>query len=212
MVEEAEQEIGPSSQSRESAIGWLADLLIGLGRGVPHPLLDVPMTTFLRVQLRGIRRQPLYVDLGVLRQERLDRRRTMRLQSIPDDDHRATDLPAEVLQVNDRVLAVDRVVKVLLVDPSGQRQSDRRGDLAPLAHAPQDGRLPLGCPRRTGPELVREPRLIDEDDHGALVASLFLMRGQSRSSQARISSSSRSRARTAGLWAVQPKSLSRTER
>lgn len=211
-MQETEQAIWPPSGSRETAIGLLSDLLIGLGCGVPHPLVDVPMTTFLRVQLRGMRRKPLDVDFRVLLKEHLDRRRAMGLQAVPDQDHRTTDLPAEVLQVNDRVRAGDRVVEVFLGDPSRRRQSDGRGDLAPLTDPPRHRRLSLWGPRRARTEWVRKTRLVDENDHGTLALSLFWMRGQSWSSQARIRSSSRSRARTAGTGTVQPQSPSRIER
>lgn len=212
MVEEAEQEVGPAAKPRESTISVRADLHFGLGCGIAHPLLDIPMTLLLRVQLRGIRWQPLDVDLGVIGQECLDHSGAMGLQSVPDDNHRPRDLVSEVFQMRDRIVAVDRMVEMLCADTARGGQSDRRGDLAPLTHAPQYRRLPLGGPCRVGPDLERKPCLVDEDDHGALAASFFLMRGQSRSSQARINSSSRSRARTAGTCAVQPKSLRRTER
>ena len=88
------------------------------------------------------------------------------LQPVPDEDLRPADLATEVLQVRDCVLAVDRVVEMLLVDTARRSQPDRRGHLAPLAHTPQLRRPPLGGPRRAGPNLEREPRLIDEDDHG----------------------------------------------
>jgi hypothetical protein len=101
---------------------------------------------------------------------------------------------------------------MLLIDLARCRQSDRRGDLTSLAHALPHRGLSTGCPGRAGLELIREPRLVDEDDHGAPAASLFLTRGQSRSSQARINSSSRSRARITGTWVDHPNSLSRGER
>src|SRR5262249_16003101 len=129
-----------------------------------------------------------------------------------DDDLRAPDLTTKMLQVRDGVLAVDRMIEVLLADSARRGQPNRCRDLAPLADATQHRRLSLGSPRRTGLELEREPGLVDEDAHGAPAVSLFLMRGQSRSSQARINSSSRSRARTVGTCTVQPKSLSRSER
>lgn len=212
MAKEAEQEVGAAAEPCEAAIGLLANLRLGLRRRTLHTILDVAMTALLGVQLRGVRWQPLHVDLGVLREEGFDHGGAVGLQPVPDEDLRPADLATEVLQVRDRVLAVDRVVEMLLVDTARRSQPDRRGDLAPLAHTPQLRRPPLGGPRRAGPDLEREPRLIDEDDHGVPAASFFLMRGQSRSSQARISFSSRSAARTAGTWALHPRSLSRVER
>ena len=212
MMEEAEDEIGSLANPRESAISLFPNLRLGLRRAPLHPILDIPVTVFLGVQVRGIPRQPLHDDLGMLGQERLDHLGTVGLQSIPDDDHRPTDLAPQMLQVRDRILAVDRVVEMLLVDVTRGRQADGRGDLASLADPPQHRRPPLGSPCLARLDLEREAGLVHEDDHGAPAASFFLMRGQSRSSQARINSSSRSAARTAGTWAVQPRSLSRVER
>ena len=212
MAKEAEQEVWAAAKPCEAAIGLLADLRLGLRRRTLHAILDVAVTVLFGVQLRRIRRQPLDVDLGMLGQERLDDLGPVGRQPVPDKDHRPLDLAPEVFQVRNRVLAVDRMEEMLLVDAARRGQSDCRGDLASLAHTPQHRCPPLGGPRRAWLDLKREPGLVHEDDHGALAASFFLMRGQSRSSQARINFSSRSAARTAGTWTVQPKSLSRVER
>src|SRR5262245_22395934 len=98
MVKEAEQQVGAAAKPCEAAIGLLADLRLGLRRGTLHAILDVAMTALLGVQLRGIRRQPLHVDLGVLAQEDLDHLGSVRLQPVPDDDLRPAHLAAEVLQ------------------------------------------------------------------------------------------------------------------
>jgi putative transposase len=132
MVKEAEQQIGPTAKPCESPVRVLADLRLGLGRGIEHPLLDIPMTLFLRVQVRGVRRQPLHVDLGMLGQEHLDHLGSMGLQAVPDDDHRPSNPTPDVLQMRDRVLAVDRMIEMLLVDAARRCQPDRRGNLTPL--------------------------------------------------------------------------------
>ncbi len=212
VVEEAKQEIWAAAESCEAPIGLLADLFFCLGRGVTHPVLDVPVATLLWIQLWRVLRQPLQVEFGMLGKELLHHRRPMRLQPVPDQDHRPTDSAPEMLQEHNHVLAVDSVVEVFLVNPTRRRQPDRRGDLTPLAHGPQHRRLPLGSPRRARLDLVGEPRLIDEDDHRSTAASFFLIRGQSRSIQARINSSSRSLAWTAGTCGDQFSCRSLTER
>src|SRR5512138_2251056 len=99
MVKEAEQEVGATAESCEATIGLLADLRLGLRCRTFHPILDVPVTAFLGVQLWSIRRQPLHVDLGMFGQVRLDNLGPMGLQSIPDNDLRSTNLATEVLQM-----------------------------------------------------------------------------------------------------------------
>src|SRR5262249_11896302 len=94
----------------------------------------------------------------------------------PDEEHGPYDPALEVLQEHDPVLAVDRVVEVLPVDPTRRRQPDGCGDLAPLAERPEHRRVPLGAPGRPGLDLIGEPRLIDEDDHRTPAAGFFYAR------------------------------------
>ena len=68
MAKEAEQEVGAAAEPCEAAIGLHANLRLGLRRRTLHTILDVAMTALLGVQLWGVRRQPLHVDLGVLRE------------------------------------------------------------------------------------------------------------------------------------------------
>ena len=72
MAKETEQEIGAPAKPCESAVRLLAYHRLSLGGGIAHPLLDVPMALLLRVQFRGVSRQPLQLDFLMLGQEGLD--------------------------------------------------------------------------------------------------------------------------------------------
>jgi hypothetical protein len=64
----------------------------------------------------------------------------MRIQSIPDNDHWSRDVPVEVAEGHQDIRRADGMFKMSLVDLAGERQANSRGQLPPLAHAPQDGR------------------------------------------------------------------------
>jgi hypothetical protein len=97
----------------------------------------------------------------------------MRIQSIPDDDHRPSDVPLEVAQGHEDIHRANSMLKKALVDRAGERQADHRGQLLALAHAPQDGCVADGRPRGRGLHSKREPGLIDKNDDRASAASLF---------------------------------------
>lgn len=139
----------------------------------------------------------------------LDDHSPMRIQSIPDDDHRPGDVPLEVAEGHEDIRRANGMLKMALVDLAGERQANHRGQLPALAHAPQDGCVADGRPRGGSLRAKREPGLIDKDDDRASAASLFLMRAQSCVSQAWTKASSRSRAYTAGCCGLQPSALSR---
>src|SRR5207253_2845859 len=104
MVEEAEQEVRAAAEPREATIGLVTDLLLGLGRGIAQPALDVSMAALFGIQIRGILRQPFDIELGMLGQELLYHGRPMRLQMVPDENHRPPDPAPKVLQEYDHVL------------------------------------------------------------------------------------------------------------
>jgi hypothetical protein len=64
--------------------------------GIPKMPFDVAMAPLLGVQIRCIRWQPFHLNLGVCGDILLDEYSPMRIQSIPDDDHRRSDVPLDV--------------------------------------------------------------------------------------------------------------------
>jgi hypothetical protein len=194
MTKEPKDEVGTSTESCKPAI-HMGTYVGAVGRGgIAEVLFDIPMPPLLGVQIRCIRGQPFHRHLRMRSHILLDDHGSMRIQPIPDDDHRAGDVSLEMLQGLQYLHGADGMLKVALVNLAGQRQANDRGQLAAFAYAPQNGRLPPWGPGGACLGAKRKAGLIDEDDFRASAASLFLMRGQSWVSQAWTRASSRSRA------------------
>ena len=194
MVKEPQEEVGTLTESRKPAI-HLHPYVAGVRRSrIPEMLFDVARAPLLGVQSRRIGWQPFYLKLWMCRDILLDEHGPMRVQPVPDDDHRSSDVPLEVAEGQQDISTTNGMRKMALVNLAGQRQGDNRRELTTFAHAPEDGCVPPRSPRGGRLRTKRKPGLIDEDDCRAAAASLFLMRGQSRVSQAWTRASSRSRA------------------
>jgi hypothetical protein len=194
MAEEPVDEVRTLTASCKTAI-HLDTYFAGACRGrIPEMLFDIAMAPLLGVQIRCIRGQPLHCNRRMRSDILRDDQGPMRVQPIPDNDHRPRDVPLEMLQGHQDISSTNGMRKMALVNLAGQRQANHCGQLTAFAHAPENGRLSPRGPsgRRLRPK--RKPGLIDEDDFRASAASLFLMRGQSCVSQARTRASSRSRA------------------
>jgi hypothetical protein len=194
MAKEPQEEVGTLPESCKTAI-HLHPYVAGVRRSrIPERLFDVAMAPLLRVQSRRIGWQPFHLKLWMCRDILLDDHGPMRAQSVPDDDHRCSDVPLEVAEGQQDISPTNGMLKMALVNLAGQRQGNDRRELTTFAHAPEDGRVPPRSPRGGRLGAKRKAGLIDEDDFRASAASLFLMRGQSRVSQAWTRASSRSRA------------------
>jgi hypothetical protein len=194
MSEESEDEVGAPAEASKATIAPSTESADTAGQGIAQVLRDVAMAARLGIEIRGIRREPVHLELGVRPQLRFDHRGAMRVEPVPDDDERAGNVALEVTEGNHHVLAAEGRREVALVETARQGQPDHRGECTALADASQDRCPPYRSPRgsRFGPE--GKARLIDEHNRRLLAASLFFMRGQSCVSQARPRASSRSRA------------------
>jgi len=119
-------------------------------------------------------------------------------EPIPDEDQRPRQVLPEVLETFQNISAMNRMIEMPLEQFGFGCQSDHGRKNTPLADTPQDRRFPPGRPGRSWCIQKREAHLVYEDDLRAHCARFFKMRGQSPRSQARTSSSSRSRAVTSG--------------
>src|SRR5438477_7112714 len=210
MTEEALQLSRAAAESEKAPPGLLAQVADRLRLGVQHLLLDDPVAVLLRVQRRRVGWQPVEVVGGrVSGHEGLHRVRPMRMESVPGDDHRTADLPPEIPQRADDLRAMDRPGEMSGVEArgTGQRrdQGDDTRDLPPLAHPPQDGRVPPRGPGRADAGPKRVTRLVHEGNGTPCAASPLFRRGQSRWSHASTKASSRSLARGIGRWALHPR-------
>ena len=194
MPEESKDEIRASAEAGKAAIDSGAEFARTGGLSIAQVLLDMAMAPLLGIQIRGIGRKPVHLDLRVPPQILFDHRRTMGAEPVPDQHQGAGNVSLEVTEGHHDSISADGALKVPLVEAARQGQPDHGGECTALADASEDWGLPPRSPRAPslGPE--GEPGLIDEHDLRLLAASLFLIRGQSCVSQACTKASSRSRA------------------
>jgi hypothetical protein len=65
MPKEPEDKIGTLAESRKAAIHLSAKLVNADMSGIAEMLFDIAMAPLLGVQVRGVRREPFHVDLGM---------------------------------------------------------------------------------------------------------------------------------------------------
>jgi hypothetical protein len=194
MAKEPQEEGGTVPEACKTAI-HLHPSVAGVRRSrIPEMWFDVAMAPLLRVQIRRIGWQPFHLKLWMCRDILLDDHGPMRAHSVPDADHRCSDVPLEVAEGQQAISPTNGMLNMALVNLAGPRQGNDRRELPTFAHAPEDGRVPPRSPRGGRLGANRKAGLIAEDAFRASAASLFLMRGQSRVSQAWTRASSRSRA------------------
>jgi hypothetical protein len=194
MSEESEDEVRSSAEAGKATIDPSTEIADTAGQSIAQVLLDVAMAALLGIQIRGLGREPVHLDLGMRTPILSDHRGAMSVAPVPDDDERAWNVALEVTERDHHVISADGMCEGAFVDVAREGQPDRRGECAALADALQDRCLPNRSPRspRLGPK--GKAGLIYEYNLRFLAASLFLIWGQSCVSPARTRASSRSRA------------------
>ena len=150
MAKEPEEKIGTPAESRKAAVHLSTKLVNADRGGIAEMLFDIAVTTLLGVQVRGIRREPFHVELGMCGEILLYDDRAMRGGAVPDHDHWSGKMALEMLQGDHPIRTPDGLRKMPLEDAARQGQSDDRRELPALAETPQDWRLPHRCPRGGG--------------------------------------------------------------
>ena len=136
MTKESQEEVGTLAETCEPAIHLDTDVVGRRRGGVPEMLFDIAMVPLLGIHIRRIRREPFHFKVGMYGNIVLDDDGSMRVQPIPDDDHRPGDVPLEVAQGHKNIRGTDGMLKMALVDLAGPRQANHRGQLPAFAHAP----------------------------------------------------------------------------
>ena len=179
-MEEPEDQIGTMTKACESPIGLLPNLPGVLRGRVQEMSLHIAMASLLGIQVRGVGRQLLHHDLGVLSPISFHLGGAMGLQAIPDHHQQAGEVALEMPQEGNDVDSVDRMVEVPLVDPPRQRQGNRRRYLTPFADPSQDRSPPRGGPcgprpaGRTSPA-HRRPRRNPREESGSATKEARLL-------------------------------------
>jgi hypothetical protein len=136
MAKKPPDEVGTLTESCKPAVHLAPDLASVRRSRLPEMVFDVAMASLFGVQIRRLGWEPFPLTLGVCINILPDDHGSMRVQTVPDDDHRPGDVPLEVLQGHQNIRCPDGMLKMALVDLAGQRQANHRGQLPALAHAP----------------------------------------------------------------------------
>ncbi len=173
--------------------------------------LEMPPEHLNRIEIRGVRREEVTVQLAVALEEPGDDLRSVGLRAIPHDEQRLLELSSQVPQEPHHPLGREvRVreqgkVKSYPFPTSRDRECRDCGNLlVPSATVQKDRRPAARSPRPADQWSHQKSALVDEDNIGVQAAGFFLMRGQSCRIHFWTAFSSRSRARFSGFCGLHP--------
>jgi hypothetical protein len=171
MSEAADDQVWPLLEAAELPPSEAMQVGDGVGQGILHSALDAGIARLLGIELGGVGRQVGYSEVpSVCGEEGGCPMRPVRVEPIPDHQERLADLPAEVPQGQDHRRARDAAADVPRVEPTVGGDRDDAGDLAPLAHAPQQRRRTAARPGGARPLAEAMSGLIKEDECTPLAA------------------------------------------
>ena len=174
MPEAARDQFRPLLEPAELAPGKAMQVGDGVGQGVFHGALDTSIARLLGIELRGVGRQVGHREVRRVRGEEGGcPARPVRVEPVPDHEEWRADLPAEVPQGQDHRRARDAAADVPRIEPAVRGDCDDAGDLAPLAHAPQQRRRPAAGPGGARPLAEAMSGFIEEDERAPLAAGLL---------------------------------------
>ena len=121
MAKEPQEEIRTLTETCEAAI-HVGTKLAGIRRSrIPEMLFDMAVAPLFGVHIRRIGWEPFQLNLGVCTNRLPDDHGSMRVQTVPDDDHWPCDVPLKVAEGNKNSSGADAMLKMALVDFAGQR-------------------------------------------------------------------------------------------
>jgi hypothetical protein len=120
MPEESEDEVRSPAEASKAAIYACAQVADACRDSVAQVLFDVAMASLFGIQIGGIRRQPVHLDLRMCAKIFLDRRRAMGIEPIPDNDQPAGDIALKMAEGEHNIGPTDRMLKVALIDMTGE--------------------------------------------------------------------------------------------
>jgi hypothetical protein len=129
----------------------------------------------------------------------------MASQPVPYDQDLTPDMTQQVFQELHHLRTADRTGKQTKIKVSPRYPRYCR-QMLPIEMVLKNGGLSFGRPRPTTVRPLTQPTLVDKDYRSLLFLGFFLSLGQRFFFQPSIFSSSRSNARLAGLWQLQPSS------
>ena len=120
MSEESKNEIGTSAEASKAAIDPGAEPADIGGQRIAQVLLDVAMAPLLGIQIGGIRREPMHLDLRMRPHIFFDHRSAVSVEPVPDDDEGARDVALKVTEGDHHVVSADGMLEMSLVNAARQ--------------------------------------------------------------------------------------------
>jgi hypothetical protein len=118
--EESEDEVRSLAEASKTAIYARAQVADACRDSVAQVLFDVAMAPLFRIQIGGIRRQPVHLDLRMCAKIFLDHRRSMGMEPVPDNDQPARDLALKMAEGEHNIRPTDCLLKWALIDMTGE--------------------------------------------------------------------------------------------
>jgi hypothetical protein len=116
MPKEPEDEIGTLAESRKATIHLRTEFVHAGRSGMAKMLFDIAVAALLGVHVRGVRREPFHVDLGMLGEILLHDECAMRTEPVPNDDEGPRNTALEVAEGSHNIVPADGMLEVPLVD------------------------------------------------------------------------------------------------
>jgi hypothetical protein len=158
MPAESEEEIGTVAEASKAPIDPGAEITDTGGQRMAQGRRDGAMASLLGIQIGGIGRKPVHLDVGMGLPIRVDHLRAMGVAPVPEDDKGAGNVSLAVTEGDHTVLAADGPRAVSRVEATRHGSPDHGGEVTTLADAPQDRGLPLTSPGCHGSTFRRAGR------------------------------------------------------
>ena len=120
MSEESEDEVGSPAEASKATINACAEVADACRDSVAKVLFDIAMAPLFGIQIGGIGREPLDLDLRMRAKVLFDDSRAMGIKPIPDHDEPAGDRVLKMAEGKHNIIPTDRVLKVPFVDTAGE--------------------------------------------------------------------------------------------
>jgi hypothetical protein len=120
MPEESKDEIGTSAEASKATIDAGAEPADIGGQRIAQVLLDIAMAPLLRIQIGGIGREPMYLDLRMRPHILFDHRSAVGVEPVPDNDEGTRYVALKVTEGDHHVVSADGLLEMSLVNATRQ--------------------------------------------------------------------------------------------
>jgi hypothetical protein len=96
MPKEPKHEVWTPAEASKAAIDSSAEITGTDGYGIAQVLFDVTVAPFLGIQIGGVGREPVHLDLGMCANVLFDDSRAMGIEPIPNNDEGTRNVSLEV--------------------------------------------------------------------------------------------------------------------